>query len=53
MCQVVSELTTIVFCKQEKTKDNCDLNSVVDRLKQCRQGDVEEEVYPIQPWKGR
>jgi hypothetical protein len=44
LCQVVSELTTIVFCKKDKTEESCDLNSVWWNLKQCRQGDVQKEL---------
>jgi hypothetical protein len=50
--QVVSELTTFVSYRG-KTRNSCDFKFCVDRLKQCRQGDVKKDQCPIQPWKGR
>jgi hypothetical protein len=51
--QVVSELTIIVFCKQGRQKESCDLNSMWNRFKQCHQEDVKRDLCPIQLWKGK
>jgi hypothetical protein len=53
LCQVVSELTIIVFCRKGRQKASCKLNSAWNRFEQCRPEDIKIDQCPIQPWKGK